>query len=243
MTSPGNRFQNCKGMTMIELLAVIGILAALAALLFPMGMRMMDRMNETKCASNLRQIGLASALYSGDHSGAWPPNRQGPNAYFSDYLIPYLGRYPGTKEPDFLKSPLICPSGRTDKPNSTYIYKGVYTVSNGENHGRDPSTGKYGMSYAQNAFAAIGSNPTYGVTSRLAVEKSSEMMLYMEMHAHWQATINGRNNADYMELVKKRHNGKVNVSYVDGSLRTIFYDDIPTAVNPLKYFWSGRGAL
>jgi prepilin-type N-terminal cleavage/methylation domain-containing protein/prepilin-type processing-associated H-X9-DG protein len=56
-----------RGFTIIELLVVIGIIAILAGLLFPSVQRVRDRAKVAKCASNLRQIYLAFALYLQDY--------------------------------------------------------------------------------------------------------------------------------------------------------------------------------
>ena len=51
------------GFTLTEILVVLAILAILAALLFPVFMRAKGRAQETRCASNLRQMYLAMELY------------------------------------------------------------------------------------------------------------------------------------------------------------------------------------
>jgi len=56
-----------KGFTLIELLVVIAIIAILAAILFPVFAAARERARITTCASNLRQLGLASRMYSQDN--------------------------------------------------------------------------------------------------------------------------------------------------------------------------------
>lgn len=58
--------------TLIELLVVIAIIAVLAALLLPVLGKVQDGANSTKCASNLRQIGVAINAYTADNDGLLP---------------------------------------------------------------------------------------------------------------------------------------------------------------------------
>jgi general secretion pathway protein G len=61
-----------QGFTLIELLLAISIIALLAALLLPVFDSARARARQTVCASNLRQLGTAVALYAQDNDDLFP---------------------------------------------------------------------------------------------------------------------------------------------------------------------------
>src|SRR5690348_8554274 len=58
--------------TLIELLVVIAIIGVLMALLLPALETAREHANTTKCATNLRSIGQALALYANENHGNYP---------------------------------------------------------------------------------------------------------------------------------------------------------------------------
>ena len=66
-------FRSRRGFTLIELLTVIGIIAVLAAILFPVFANVRGKARQTRCLSNLQQIGQALLLYVQDNNGRIVP--------------------------------------------------------------------------------------------------------------------------------------------------------------------------
>ena len=60
------------GFTLVELLVVVGIIALLIALLFPVFSRAREQARRTKCLSNLRTIGQAMFVYANNNRDRLP---------------------------------------------------------------------------------------------------------------------------------------------------------------------------
>jgi prepilin-type N-terminal cleavage/methylation domain-containing protein len=78
-----------KGFTLVELLVVIGIIAVLVGILLPVLGRARESANRVACASNLRQITIASIAYANENKGALPPPRFDDGNPNYDYLFTY----------------------------------------------------------------------------------------------------------------------------------------------------------
>jgi prepilin-type N-terminal cleavage/methylation domain-containing protein len=70
--------------TLIELLVVIAIIAILAAMLLPALAKAKQSAQKAQCASNLKQWGIAVAMYAGDFNDSFPDNTVNPPGNFGD---------------------------------------------------------------------------------------------------------------------------------------------------------------
>ena len=88
-----NNAKGNAGFTIIELLAVIGIIGILAALIIPTLNVVRQKSETVSCISNLKQIYIAATLYEAEHGGFLPlPFLRGesPQEEWTDKLPPYL---------------------------------------------------------------------------------------------------------------------------------------------------------
>ena len=86
-----------KGFTYVEIITVGLLLASLAAVLYPVFTRAIEKARMADCQARLRQIGMALQVYARDWNGQFPPSKDDLSP-----LLPYL------REPDLL----LCPTAR-----------------------------------------------------------------------------------------------------------------------------------
>jgi prepilin-type N-terminal cleavage/methylation domain-containing protein len=127
-----------RAFTLIELLVVIAVIGLLAALLLPALARAREVGKRTRCASNLRQIGMAFMLYGSDQDDCLP-NTGDPFLWMGRrwrwVVQPYLA-FSGTAlvagnpnlSTNFSPGVLICPSDPTAATNFDSTSYG-YTAS------------------------------------------------------------------------------------------------------------------
>jgi prepilin-type processing-associated H-X9-DG protein len=63
---------NRRGVALLEVLIAVGVIAILAALLIPVAVVSRESAKATRCASNLRELHRAFAIYAADHRGVLP---------------------------------------------------------------------------------------------------------------------------------------------------------------------------
>lgn len=78
-----------RGISLIELLVVVGVIAVIAAILFPVMASAKANAKKTTCISNMRQVSMAAQLYSSNFNEMLLPGTAG-NKSYDGLLEPYL---------------------------------------------------------------------------------------------------------------------------------------------------------
>lgn len=122
--------------TLVELLVVIVIIAALAAIAFPALRMMMRNGDQTAGLSNMRQIGAAFVMYASEHDSQLPnPAQRKPTLSWPKALGPYLKDLrvfaaPG-KQDNFIKRKV---DPLSEQPNNTsFIMNGFNDIGTWKN--------------------------------------------------------------------------------------------------------------
>lgn len=119
------------GFTLIELMIVIGIIAVLIAILFPIVRQAREQASRARCASNLRQIGAALHAYLNDNKSL--PMKGNGAEYANPHVFrfhndpedisPVMERYAGSRDVYY------CPSGWQQRSAKDWWPYGTGTIA------------------------------------------------------------------------------------------------------------------
>jgi prepilin-type N-terminal cleavage/methylation domain-containing protein/prepilin-type processing-associated H-X9-DG protein len=130
------------GFTLIELLVTAVVILVLAALIFGGLAHGRARARETRCLSNMRQIGVALPLYCGEHNGNFPQSMHTTDDVREAWiftLAPYLGNVDEVR---------ICPADpraeeRREAKTTSYVLNEYLVVPELDPFGEPKASGDF----------------------------------------------------------------------------------------------------
>ncbi|MBC2595967.1 hypothetical protein H5P28_17005 [Ruficoccus amylovorans] len=181
---------------MIELLAVVVIIGILAAILIPVSGMIRHKANQSICASNMRQLGTASKLYTNEHGGKLISTPYIQSGYWFQQLYHYLDvkqRASGTSK--------------------------VFTCPEDEEAIKELASGN--SEWARLSYLLLKENQEWSRINEIDDPARSPAFI----DADQPATNDYKSEARFISKVKGadgwRHGAGVNVCYWDGSVRYI----------------------
>jgi prepilin-type N-terminal cleavage/methylation domain-containing protein/prepilin-type processing-associated H-X9-DG protein len=210
--------------TLIELLVVIAIIAILASMLLPALNQARGKANAISCASNLKQLGTSSTMYSDDNNGYIVPAWFSSAAAFrkTDYWLWLDGLEPYYQNPNIIVDPAV-----SNIFSGNWAEKSPAPVRNESGYTITGATWGYGcnMPYSINYY--IQNNAS--MPKRLnRVKKSTSLILIGDGQGFHRSatlpvnfiTITGTSTSKYCPAIT-RHNANPNFVMIDGHVQPL----------------------
>ena len=218
-----------RGFTLLELLSAVAIVGVLAALLIPGTNAMIERSNQTRCASNIRQILLSLRAYANDNDNKFPAASEPDGGTRRWTRDDRLGTYlPERTSPKGWENIIfVCPSAEWNGNKKQNLRK-TYSAT----------TALYGK---------LGTNND---TQReiVTISQQSKTPLIVEAKLGSQSAPNAiawtaaaadiaQGNPLKTTAISFHHNKKTNVGMVDGGVRTFTLKEFGETFN--ERLWMG----
>ncbi len=229
------------GFTLLELLSTVAIVSVLAALLIPGTKAMIERGNQTRCASNMRQILHALRDYANDNNNKFPAVSEANNGTKRWTRGERLGSYlPERKTPEGTWENLVfvCPSATWGGRKGPTLRKTYAATS---------------AMYGRSKSPTNNGNETLGTDNDMereitTINKPSQTPLIVEgklssqsagSSVSWSGAKADIDQGDPLKTayISFHHNKKTNVGMVDGSVRVLTLKEFGETFN--EKLWMG----
>ncbi len=211
------------GFSLVELLAVIGILAVLACIVIPVVSRINASARSSQCVSNLRQLHAATQLMILDSNYQMPDRRywsydKAPSSSAYAYqLASYLGLDEAKSDSDLYTEPTVmtCTSAHLIVP-STQAWRRTYSINT---HACSTSDG-----------AAL--SELWYPRQMMQIEHPSKMALFMDGAVNPAGNGTYWSNANSTQIaggsapILYAHGGAINVVFIDGNVQQFTQDEM-----------------
>ena len=227
-----------RAFTLLELLVVIAIIGMLAALLLPSMARARESGRRVACASNLRQLTIALALYVNDHEGFYPP-------------ASLAESWPTQLQRNYLNlDVLLCPTEGlptgTGDPNDADRAPRSYTMNVFSDHFAATLSAKDLKSFYKGTYPGAMAESVLkqpGETILFGEKKSGRDDFYVVLTSPLQRETEVTEQRRHLQVPGDSESGGSNHAYGDGSVRYARYGRTLCPMNDWAVTDAGRTNL
>ncbi len=187
-----------RGFTLIEMLVVLGIIAVLFAILFPVFSRARASARSAACVSQLSQLYKAAKMYSDDHDRTLVPARTQARSTGTQGITWCVLLEPYMKGDQIL----ICPEDDQPRATASSICK--------------PHS--YGINYLLSYNSAWGAYPF--VLNMSSINRVSDIVQFFDMDTR-QDAMGASYQSHRVSRVAARHNERANFAFLDGHVKNL----------------------